>query len=805
MATQPTNLPVPSETPRDLKFNAGKIDEFVTSLAQQYLDRFGNRHYTIEGLRWVAQQAIATFGYVTLKSFQLGAPLPNNELTLPNQVLQDETDGEYYRWDGVLPKSVPSGSTPQNSGGVGPGKWLNVGDASLRSDLKSGDMTDLIGYPGYDSLTEFLQTNIRTIDEFKEPGYTDAQTFQTAVYAGSVRLPAGTTIDIIGNVDINIPADRLIVVDYGATLKSNGRFTAYGVNNVHWIINGVVECTGMASAPAKSGWPNTAAGTQAGDERGFIEFGGVVFAGNDGDNYSVKGTGHVQGPWSGTPNVDDLVNQLNRKGIAAWNCSNYRVEGITIDGFEGEQVYWFSRNINNRNAVFEGITSSNARFNALNLNAFNATFGIRINNCHTKNSYNGIESSSGDITNTTHEGWVHTGILFGLGSGGGNRLIDSNMVYEGPGTAYSLLYNKDYEARGYVPNVTVTNNVAVKPGNNFIVVSGISGIKVSNNTCYGLVSGRFIQATYIQGGVIEGNTNYKPEAGTEHIYRAECYSLRVAGNELVNLGGSYVALASDEHAINGGYSSAVTTYGNRENFIDVRSDNPAVGTGGEYRYSMDKGIKFTPITLSAQMIGYSAAGATADWSINNLKLNPGDTLGQSWVSRSTGHWEPGTDGTQNLGRSDRRINNSYFAVAPTVTSDENAKTDLFVIEDKEKAAALEIKQNIRKYKLMDAIALKGESASRWHFGVGAQTVGEIMRKHGLNPGDYGFWCHDVWDDVYTPVMNKIHTGEMAPNEEGVLTPVYELIPTGDSVLTRLAGESYGVRYDELAMFVMSAM
>lgn len=96
MSTTPTNQPVPSEKPQDLKFNAGKIDEFVTSLQREYEDRFGNKHYTIEGLRWIAQQAIAAFGYITLKSFQLGAPLPNNELTLPNQVLQDEADGEYY-------------------------------------------------------------------------------------------------------------------------------------------------------------------------------------------------------------------------------------------------------------------------------------------------------------------------------------------------------------------------------------------------------------------------------------------------------------------------------------------------------------------------------------------------------------------------------------------------------------------------------------------------------------------------------------------------------------------------------------
>ncbi|EQB4725813.1 hypothetical protein ACYKVK_004452, partial [Enterobacter hormaechei] len=140
MATTPTNLPVPSESPRDLKFNAGKIDEFVTSLVNTYVDRFGNEHYTIEGLRWLAQQAISAFGYVTLDSFEDG-----NTLSLPNQVLRFEATGEYYRWDGPLPKSVPAGSTPQTSGGIGPGAWLSVGDAVLRSMLASTGGADLIG------------------------------------------------------------------------------------------------------------------------------------------------------------------------------------------------------------------------------------------------------------------------------------------------------------------------------------------------------------------------------------------------------------------------------------------------------------------------------------------------------------------------------------------------------------------------------------------------------------------------------------------------------------------------------------
>ncbi|HFT8186235.1 TPA: hypothetical protein ACTYMO_003855 [Citrobacter freundii] len=130
MSTTPTQFPVPSEKPQDLKFNAGKIDEFVTSMAQQYIDRFGQAHYTIEGLRWVAQQAIAAFGYITLDSFEDG-----NTLTLPNQVLRLESTGEYYRWDGPLPKVVPAGSTPETAGGIGISKWLSVGDATLRNDL----------------------------------------------------------------------------------------------------------------------------------------------------------------------------------------------------------------------------------------------------------------------------------------------------------------------------------------------------------------------------------------------------------------------------------------------------------------------------------------------------------------------------------------------------------------------------------------------------------------------------------------------------------------------------------------------
>lgn len=145
MATTPTNLPVPSESPFDFKFNIGKIDEVVTSMGWTYTDRFGQKHYTIEGINYLSQQAMAAFGYVILtgKTFTTGATINN-----PNEVLLNTADGEYYKCTGTFasgPKVVPENSTPASTGGIAPGSWLGVGDASLRAALAAMDGEKLIG------------------------------------------------------------------------------------------------------------------------------------------------------------------------------------------------------------------------------------------------------------------------------------------------------------------------------------------------------------------------------------------------------------------------------------------------------------------------------------------------------------------------------------------------------------------------------------------------------------------------------------------------------------------------------------
>lgn len=170
-----------------------------------------------------------------------------------------------------------------------------------------------------------------------------------------------------------------------------------------------------------------------------------------------------------------------------------------------------------------------------------------------------------------------------------------------------------------------------------------------------------------------------------------------------------------------------------------------------------------------------------------LRNNFADVL----FSVGTGQITAGTDGAVNLGAASLRFNTVYAATGAINTSDERFKTKLLAIEDAEKLAAIEIKSNIKKYKMRDAVDAKGGDA-RTHFGVGAQTVMMIMEKNGLNPRDYAFFCHDSWDDIYEDV-------------ERVIDDKGNEIEPARKILRQSAGDRYGIRYDELSMFILSAI
>lgn len=221
MATQPTNLPVPSESPRDLKFNAGKIDEFVTSMGWTYTDRFGQKHYTIEGINYLSQQAMAAYGYVILtgKTFTTGATLNN-----PNEVLLNTADGEYYKWTGSFAsggKVVPANSTPAGTGGIGPGAWIGVGDASLRAALAAPGGVNLVN--GALSQQSLVLQSITKIPSYVNSNVVQAWRDSVAAY-GYVYFSNHSKTQMVYTVpstaaNASYLANSKVIIDKNVTLR----------------------------------------------------------------------------------------------------------------------------------------------------------------------------------------------------------------------------------------------------------------------------------------------------------------------------------------------------------------------------------------------------------------------------------------------------------------------------------------------------------------------------------------------------------------------------------------------------------
>lgn len=58
----------------------------------------------------------------------------------------DDNSKSWYYWTGTFSKEVPAASTPESTGGIGAGKWLSVGDSTLRGELAAEGGAEMVGY-----------------------------------------------------------------------------------------------------------------------------------------------------------------------------------------------------------------------------------------------------------------------------------------------------------------------------------------------------------------------------------------------------------------------------------------------------------------------------------------------------------------------------------------------------------------------------------------------------------------------------------------------------------------------------------
>jgi len=185
----------------------------------------------------------------------------------------------------------------------------------------------------------------------------------------------------------------------------------------------------------------------------------------------------------------------------------------------------------------------------------------------------------------------------------------------------------------------------------------------------------------------------------------------------------------------------------------------------------------------------STAVAAASGSVLTIK-----SVGLSGANLS---FEPATNNEITLGRAGFRWSEVFATNGVINTSDAREKQQIRTLLDAEKAVALKCKGLLRAFKWNEAVEKKGEKA-RIHFGIIAQELADAFRSENLNPDDYGVFCYDEWEDQYQETYELV----TELDENGFEQQVYKV---KDTVLIAPAGNAYGVRYEELLAFIISAI
>lgn len=141
-------------------------------------------------------------------------------------------------------------------------------------------------------------------------------------------------------------------------------------------------------------------------------------------------------------------------------------------------------------------------------------------------------------------------------------------------------------------------------------------------------------------------------------------------------------------------------------------------------------------------------------------------------------FKPTTTGTVMCGTAGSAWAGGATVVAFTVTSDRRTKQDETELSEAEHRVALALKGLIRKFRRK-----QDGAAGRWHVGVVAQDVCAAFTDHGLDWRNYEIVKHTEWTAAE----------EVRDDKGRIVTEARE------------AGDLFGVNYEQLLAFVISAM
>ncbi|NAP01934.1 hypothetical protein B1F73_09275 [Pseudomonas syringae] len=257
---------------------------------------------------------------------------------------------------------------------------------------------------------------------------------------------------------------------------------------------------------------------------------------------------------------------------------------------------------------------------------------------------------------------------------------------------------------------------------------------------------------------------------------------------------------------------SLTQGGTGASNVGSARDNLGLGNSGAPTFS---GLELT----GGAYIDFHFQSSTADYTNRIIPLSAGN-LGISSASAPGlvfgAQFYPNSDGIINCGTSTNRFA-AYFAVTGAIqTSDAREKTTVSPMSGPELSVSMLLAREIGTYKWLEAIDKKGEEA-RLHIGMTVQRCIEIMVGAGIDPMSYAFICFDEWgalpEESIEIIKGNIYSaGELIQSNANYSEfdkysefPAFTWEETSREVVitqkAREAGNRYGFRYDQLALFI----
>lgn len=345
--------------------------------------------------------------------------------------------------------------------------------------------------------------------------------------------------------------------------------------------------------------------------------------------------------------------------------------------------------------------------------------------------------------------------------------LDTLMVHTGGGAGTGVRLAKHSELSGAGAGGTVTE---VDAG------TGLETSPASGITTTGTIG-------IAAGGV--GATQLANDAVT---------SAKISSNDTVfnvndtnnNIGTGALADASYQLTVDGGTGKdTIYAKGNQASaYVDSNLENEsATGSGGRMRIIQGSNV-------AAFQYQENGERATLNISDGSLSANAGITIACSSASQAafqpTGSMYSNPNSNVDLGSSANTWDNGYINGGAWTGSDRNLKQDIEDLSEAELRVATALKGLMKKFRLKDAVAKKGNDA-RIHVGVIAQDVKAAFEAEGLDAYRYAIIGEDTW------WSKQDEDGEWIIKNDN----------PNDATYTEYTKMS--VRYEQLLAFIISAM